>query len=224
MKSRDFKERAIDGLRGKWGIAVLAGLIASFFTGSGFSIELDSGDTTLPEQPIGPRFEIPTEELIALLTIIGISTLFIVLFALFIGSVVQVGYAEFNCDLFSISARPKIKTLFAHFRNWKTIVCANLLVFFRVFVATLFFFIPGIILSYKYAMVNHVLADKPYLTAREALRESKEIMRGHKWRLFCLGFSFFGWYLLVAVTFGIAAIWVYPYQRAAVAAFYEEIK
>ena len=61
------------------------------------------------------------------------------------------------------------------------------------------------------------------MSVSEAMAESRRIMRGNKFRLFCLQLSFYGWYLLVAITFGIAAFWVIPYQQAAVAAFYREI-
>ena len=46
------------------------------------------------------------------------------------------------------------------------------------------------------------------MTAREAIRESKELMRGNKWRLFCLEFSFIGWELLTAALVGIIVMLV----------------
>ena len=55
------------------------------------------------------------------------------------------------------------------------------------------------------------------------MRESKRLMRGNKWRLFCLQLSFLGWLLLGCLTLGIGLLWVYPYQSAAEAAFYLEI-
>lgn len=48
-------------------------------------------------------------------------------------------------------------------------------------------------------------------------------MRGHKWELFCLRFSFLGWYFLSLATFGLALFYVLPYMNAAEAAFYNEI-
>ena len=42
--------------------------------------------------------------------------------------------------------------------------------------------------------------------------------------LFILQLSFIGWYLLIGVTFGIAAIYVGPYVSAATANFYNSIK
>ena len=49
-------------------------------------------------------------------------------------------------------------------------------------------------------------------------------MKGHKWEYFCLCFSFFWWFVLCAVTFGLAYIYVAPYFNATIANYYEEIK
>ena len=49
---------------------------------------------------------------------------------------------------------------------------------------------------------------------------SKELMAGHKWRLFCLNLSFIGWGILSALTCGIGDLWLNPYIYAAKAAFY----
>jgi uncharacterized membrane protein len=77
--------------------------------------------------------------------------------------------------------------------------------------------------SYSYVMVHYVMADHPELTAREALRESKEIMHGNRWRFFCMILSFIGWEILGILTLGIGFLWITPYQQAAIAAFYRDI-
>lgn len=95
-----------------------------------------------------------------------------------------------------------------------------------VFIAlwTLLFIVPGIVKGYSYAMTFYILKEHPEMTATEAITESRRIMLGNKWRLFCLDFSFIGWYLLSCLTFGILLIWVMPYHEAAHAAFYDSIK
>ena len=68
-----------------------------------------------------------------------------------------------------------------------------------IFVAlwSLLFIIPGIIAAYSYAMTEFILAEHPDLTASEAIAQSKEMMSGNRWRLFCLhqlhrlGYSYF---------------------------------
>lgn len=92
-----------------------------------------------------------------------------------------------------------------------------------VFLWSLLFIIPGIVKSYSYAMSYYILADNPQMSSNEARKKSIELMKGNKWRLFCLQFSFIGWNLLSLLTLGILDFWVTPYKQVATAAFYEEI-
>ena len=78
--------------------------------------------------------------------------------------------------------------------------------------------------SYMYSMAHIIMADYPSVGAIEALRLSRQMMKGNKWRLFCLDFSFIGWALLAACcTCGIGYYFLTPYQYVARAAFYHEI-
>lgn len=78
--------------------------------------------------------------------------------------------------------------------------------------------------SYAYSMAHLIMADYPGVGAIEALRLSRQMMRGNKFRLFCLDFSFIGWELLAACcTCGIGYYFLTPYQHVSHAAFYEEI-
>ena len=83
--------------------------------------------------------------------------------------------------------------------------------------------IPGIIASYSYAMAPYILYENPGMRPMAAIKASKELMRGNKWRLFCLQFSFIGWALLCALTAGIGNLWLHPYQETAQASFYRQI-
>ena len=56
------------------------------------------------------------------------------------------------------------------------------------------------------------------------MSESKRIMDGHKFELFVLQLSFFLWYLLGAITLGIAYIYIVPYYEATITNFYNTIK
>ena len=84
--------------------------------------------------------------------------------------------------------------------------------------------IGTIVLNYVYAMVPYLLRDYPELSAREALRTSSQMMKGHKWDLFVLDLSFIGWILLGIMTAGIGLLWVAPYMDTTHAAFYEDLK
>ncbi len=89
---------------------------------------------------------------------------------------------------------------------------------------SLLFVIPGIVKSFSYSMAPYILADHPEIGGDGAITASKKLMRGKKWKLFCLDLSFLGWLILCAMTFGILTLWVAPWMSAAQAAFYESIK
>lgn len=83
--------------------------------------------------------------------------------------------------------------------------------------------IANIKVALTYSMCYYLLADHPDMTGGEALKASKEMMNGQKWRLLRLRLSFLGWIFLSAMTLGIGLIWVGPYMQAADTAFYREL-
>lgn len=92
------------------------------------------------------------------------------------------------------------------------------------FLGTIISVCISIPVSYAYSMAHLIMADYPGVGAIEALRLSRQMMKGNKFRLFCLDFSFIGWELLAACcTCGIGYYFLTPYQYVSRAAFYEEI-
>ena len=92
-----------------------------------------------------------------------------------------------------------------------------------VAVVSLLLVLPGIFAAYSYRMVFCLLADNPDWSPARALRESRRLMHGHRWRLACLDLSFVGWFVLTGLTAGLAGIFVLPYFAMANAAFYEDL-
>lgn len=88
---------------------------------------------------------------------------------------------------------------------------------------SLLFFIPGLVKSYSYALAFYVQRNDKELEAIDCINESKRLMQGHKWQLFCLDLSFIGWYLLGALCFGVGVYFVLPYHEMARANFYEAL-
>lgn len=81
--------------------------------------------------------------------------------------------------------------------------------------------IPGIILSYSYRLVPYIIADDPDISATDAIKKSREMMKGYKWKSFVLDLSFIGWYFLTAITFGLVGIfYAFPYIYATYAEMY----
>lgn len=94
----------------------------------------------------------------------------------------------------------------------------------KVCLWTMLFFIPGIVMSFAYAMTPYILEENPELSAWEASTRSREMMKGHKFDLFYLYLSFIGWFFLCLLTAGIGFIWLSPYFKSAEVAFYEDLK
>ena len=149
--------------------------------------------------------------------------------ATFIGCILLAGPMAFGLAAYFIwfarRQTPQIETLFSGFSFcFVNAMLAQICVTVFTFLWSLLFFIPGIIKSYSYAMTMYILADHPEMAPLDAIAESKRIMTGNKWRLFCLDLSFIGWLVLCILTFGILTLWIAPYQQCARAEFYESIR
>lgn len=117
----------------------------------------------------------------------------------------------------------KIDTLFDGFKDFTRTLVLYLLNTIFVFLWTLLLIVPGIIKSYSYSMSYYILIDNPDLSSDEARKKSMEMMKGHKWKLFCLDLSFIGWGILCVLTFGILSFWIQPYQECARVEFYNNL-
>jgi uncharacterized membrane protein len=73
-------------------------------------------------------------------------------------------------------------------------------------------------------MVPYIIAENPEIDAIQAITLSREMMNGHKMRLFGLYLSFIGWVLLSILTFGIGLVLLLPYVKLSVANFYRDLK
>lgn len=243
--SSDYRAIARDSLRGNWPVAVLTGFVAALLGGvssgggnSNFELELENQTLNLyPYLPI----------------VICVAVVAIVwgVIVLVYGGAIKLGYCQFNLDL--VDRHPaQFDTLFYHTdRKWQGFL-VNFLTALYTFLWALLFVIPGIMKAYSYAMAPYILAENPEMTADDAIRESQRLMRGNRFRLFCLQISFIGWNLLCAAPPAIAALvfgiifahepvrlilftvaaaiplsagtlFLRPYEQAAEAAFYRDI-
>ena len=214
MYAADFKQKARTALQGKWALAVLTALAAAILGAEVFPFDLRVRVNIEPNQPLILYSQLtPIEH--------GIIALFITLsiVGFFLSGVTEVGYCRFQLNLLDgKTAQPD--DLFSQFRRFGTCFCLYLMRLLYIFLWSLLFFIPGIIAAYRYAMAPYILAENPSYTASEAINCSKKMMHGYKARLFCLEFSFLGWKILSAFTFGIANLWINPYVSVSRAAFY----
>ena len=233
--SSDFKRMALDALRGRWLLAVAAGLVAALLDSAdsgGVKINLDIEDSGA-----SAGFEVAGQRILSVgdegfqeagMLLAG-GAAYIILAALLmaavffvLGSIIRIGYHRFNLELID-RKNPSFEMLFQYFPHWKTAFAARLLESIYIVLWSLLLVIPGIVASYSYAMTGYILAENPELSAGEAITQSKEMMYGHRWRLFCLHWSFIGWEILSILTLGVGSLWLRPYKQAAAAAFYREV-
>ena len=120
--------------------------------------------------------------------------------------------------------KPAVGDAFCGFDDYWSAIKLHLLSGLYIFLWSLLFVIPGIVKTYAYSMAVYILAENKGKSARECIKESMAMTKGHKWELFVLDLSFFGWALLVAITGGIASIWVGPYIQATFANVYLDLK
>lgn len=146
----------------------------------------------------------------------------------FVGTVLLLGPMSVGLAMvfvmFIRRQKVEIVNVFDGFKNFVNALIGGLLYTVFLFLWSLLFIIPGIIKSYSYAMTFYIMGENPELDGMEAITRSRQMMDGHKWRLFCLDFSFIGWIILCMLTFGILFIYVGPYMEAAHAAFYQSLK
>ena len=249
--AQECREEAREKLRGRWGMAVLTGIVASLFGasgGSGFSFGSTGSYADVNLDSISADFSAAILGVLSVALFAGV--VLAILFSVLVSGVVRVGYERFNLDL--LKGKGKIETLFDFFRkgNYKKTVRLNVryTLMMCLYALPLAFavgagvgaMLGGLILGvcvlwalavpaaaylivavYRYSMTFKVFAEDPTLTAKEAMDRSSAIMNGRKWDLFCLEFSFIGWIFLGVLSCGIGMLWVIPYQQTAYASFYQ---
>ena len=228
--SSDLRFIARRALTGRWGVAIGSSIVASLLGGiysANINFNFNYSDNETAGNSVFSWFSNLTGSQMVFLGAAGAFLLNMALVfsiaRLFIGSIVGIGYAKFNLDLVDNVTEARFATLFSYMRFWKVAIITRIVRTLYIVLWTLLFIIPGIIASYNYALTDYILAENPELTTKEALELSKKMMYGHRFRLFCLEFSFIGWAFLCVLSLGIGLIWLMPYTEAAKAAFYRDV-
>lgn len=201
--AKDFRSVARDRLRGCFWAVLLVTLVASLLGGGvstfGAGVGIDFNFTTeigteLESSQAMPASLFSDSRFTALAGLLGCYSVAVFL----IGGAVSVGLCRYHLLLLDRQER-SLRTLWTGFSSFGKALGVVFLSGLYTFLWTLLFIIPGIIASYRYSMALFVLAEDPSIGINEAITVSKQMMKGNKWRLFCLGFSFIGWSLLASL-------------------------
>ena len=118
---------------------------------------------------------------------------------------------------------PDVNIIFSYYSNFLNIAIMSAISSILVSIGTFLLIIPGIYLAISMVLAPYLMMKDKDLDPIKALKSSFEMMNGHRLEMLVFGLSFIGWFLLVAVTFGIAIIWVGPYVQVATLKYYEQI-
>ena len=133
-----------------------------------------------------------------------------------------VGAARYFLNVASLRD-PQIIQAFSSFKDYRNTVEMYLLRTAFTLLWLLLLIVPGMIAALRYAMTPYIMAVNPGTKAREAMRLSKEMMRGNKAAYARLLLSFSGWYLLCFLTAGIGFFFIAPYMETAKALFFNRL-
>lgn len=107
--------------------------------------------------------------------------------------------------------------------KWVNILVIEILVGLLVTIGAICLIVPGIILAFAYAMTSFLIVDTD-LSPIDAMKKSRDMMKGYKIDYFVFALSFVGWVLLIIPTIGIITIWLIPYMMVAETLYYDKLK
>lgn len=199
MERAVLKSNAKAQLKGRWGLAIgtlLVGVL--ILTGFSFIVAYIEPDG-------------------------GILTIISSLIRIFLGGVITLGISKFVLN-FATNKEAKFNDLFSGFNIYLKTLGLWILMLLSIGVAAIFLIVPGIIVALMFSQAFFILSENNEKSINQCLKESSEMMKGHKVELFVLGLSFIGWWIVAAITFGIGGLWVYPYQQVTLANYYLALK
>ena len=204
MFAKDYRNLAWTKLSGKWGIMALCTLIYSLILGACSSFaNMNNFDGAPPSVKM-------------LFTSIGTVA------SLLLSGPFIIGMSTLALNV-SRGKEVKVEQLFSGFKNYASALALYLINSIFIALWSLLLIVPGIIKAISYSMSYYILIDNPNMGANEARKQSMAMMEGHKWRYFCLMFSFIGWIILCVLTLGILTFWVTPYIQTAQSEFYHSL-
>ena len=200
-------------LSGNWGMAIL-GYVLYFLLITSFFVFVVSASVF-----VGVTSSTSSDDFLGR---VGFINPVFSLIQFLLSGAITVGFVGFFLGI-AQDGEAQLDRLFIGFRRfWKSL---GVYFFSSLFIVlwSLLLIIPGIIAAFRYAMVYFVIADDADCGAWEALGRSRDMMKGNKWKFFCLNLRFIGWALLASLSCGIGYLWLVPYMQTSFAKFYEDV-
>src|SRR5574344_1016385 len=146
-------------------------------------------------------------------------------------------------SLFPPSSLPVLSACSAFLSRWGTVLAATILIGVFCALWSVLLIVPGILAALSYSMTFYIMMDDESISPMDAIRKSKKMMYGHRWRFVCFCFRYAGWLLLALLPYiAVYMVWgdsrpilssaimyaglipLSVYFGVGVAAFYEDLK
>lgn len=147
------------------------------------------------------------------------------LFKIFVLNVISVGENRFFLENRNYK-KTRFTRLFTNFKKGKYLKTVKT-IFLKNFYLVLWCFtiIGPFIKLYSYRMVKFIVAENPNINSKDAIKLSCKMMQGNKWKMFILDISYFGYFILDYLLFGIIGIlFLNPYMKTAETEIYVKLK
>lgn len=210
--------------RNYWKSVIVAVIYSIFFASTAATTYKNSGEISSSFQ----EAEFSTLEILAILAVvmavIGTALFICTIIDIFLLNPLEVGCSRFF--LINSDTNADFNELgYAFKHNYLAVALGIFLRNLLISIGVCIFIIPGCILSYSYRMVPYILSEEPDISAIDALKKSRQMMKGHKWNCFVYDLSFILWYILSAFTLGLLNVfYVSPYKHNADAELYKAIR
>ena len=225
LNSKQLRLKAWDSLKGKYWKAFWVSLVTGIIYSLGISCVTFGQDLSQILSLVKPEEMDSTMKLGAKL-IAGMSIVSLVIGLIldtFVGSPILIGSCNYYIK--NTNSNPSFGSAFAPFKvRYGRNIWTMFIMGIKLSLWSLLFVVPGIIKAFEYSIIPYILADDAEISTKDAFKKARAMMKGNKWRLFKLGFSFIGWLLLCVATLGIGTFFLTPYTEAATAEFYAELK
>lgn len=154
---------------------------------------------------------------------IGFSIVFFIVYFV-LSTILEFGYHTYCLKVANRDSSMSYGDLFSSARY--LLKALGLMIVMTVFVSLwmVLLVIPGVIAAYRYSQAIFIMAENPEKGILQCIRESKEMMIGHKMEYFVLELSFIPWALLGSFTCGLGFLYVYPYMTVTFANYYNSLK
>ena len=216
MNFKELKENARNSLKGHYKDAIIMfivlGLISSVAAcvGMGLDAVFKTGGTTTTYEFMGQTVST---------TSVGV---FASIFSVISTALFMFGTISFFLKI-SRNEETTWKEIFSKVNMTGDYIVISFLVALFTTLWSILFIIPGIIAAFAYSQVYLVKLDDPEIGYMDAIKKSKELMKGHKMEFFLLSLSFIGWAILGIFTLGILYFWLVPYISVTEANFYNKL-